>query len=164
MKKRATLLLLGGLVVGVGFVTRGFSESKTHGAIPLGDTKFLSAKPVVGFTADAAREALGTPHVKEAGGCALPIPINGESKPLVGEHWGYSSKAPKVKVELHVCIVKGYVIAQSSSIAILENGVISVASEEHAALALAKKLMSSPEDSAEKPLSFPFSSEEEIEI
>lgn len=165
MKKKTKMLLLGGLVVvGLSFVANGFSESKTREATPLGETKFLSAKPVIGLTADEARETLGSPHVKQKEGCTLPIPVNGKIKPLTGEHWGYRSEAKEIKAELHVCIVKGYVIAQSSTLAILENGVISIASEEHAAIALAKELMESSEDSTEKPPSLPFSTEREVEI
>lgn len=165
MKKLTRALLVGGFVVGICFVANGFSSSSTKEVIPLGDTKFLSAKPVVGLSAEDAREALGTPHVKNAGGCAIPVPVNGELKPLVGEHWGYRSEGPDAKAEMHVCIVSGYVVAQSASIIVLEdNGIISIVSSESAAVELAKKLMDAKKESSEKPAPAPFSTEREIEI
>lgn len=164
MKKLKRALLVGGFVAGICFVANGFSISSTKEVIPLGDTKFLSAKPVVGLTAEEAREILGAPHVKEKDSCALPVPVNGEIKPLVGEHWGYSNIGEEAKAEKHVCIVSGYVIAESSTIAALQNGVITILSSETAAVELARKLMDSSKDSSAKPPQPPFSTEREIEI
>lgn len=143
MKVRTTLLsvLLLGAILTLFLLQPPSKSNAWENITPLSNTKFLKAPPVISMKATAAREALGTPNKEKPNSCGV------KAHPNIGTTWQFEHEGENYIAEMHVCVYKGFVIANEKRLMLLEKGVIAVYEEEYIAADLIKALVVIEEES-----------------
>lgn len=137
MKVRTNLLsvLLLGAIITLFSIQPPSKSNAWENITPLSNTKFLKAPPVISLKADDARKALGTPNEEMPNSCGV------KANPNIGTTWRYEHEGENYIAEMHVCVYKGFVVANEKKLIMLEKGVVAVYVEEYIAADLIKALV-----------------------
>ena len=80
-----------------------------------GDSRFIRSGPNIGLSSKEVLAKNGSPAEKSKGGCAAPLIREGkESVAIPGDAWLYTAQGEDAFVQLSLCLIGDYVVAEQS--------------------------------------------------